>query len=154
TGEVVVRTIETGGKVEYTPIGHTANLASRLQAVAPSRPLVVGATTPRPGEGYFGARAPCPMLGKGVSPPTQIYEIVGAGPLRTRFELSARLGLTKFVGRERELQQMQHALELTINGHGQLAAVVAEAGTGKSRLFHEFKAILPPGCKVLEAYSA
>src|SRR6202521_2022730 len=27
TGEVVVRTVETGGTIEYTPIGHTANLA-------------------------------------------------------------------------------------------------------------------------------
>jgi class 3 adenylate cyclase len=36
TGEVVVRSVETGGKVEYTPIGHTANLASRLQTMAPA----------------------------------------------------------------------------------------------------------------------
>ena len=36
TGEVVVRSVETGGKIEYTPIGHTANLASRLQTMAPA----------------------------------------------------------------------------------------------------------------------
>jgi predicted ATPase len=48
---------------------------------------------------------------------------------------------------------MQYALELAMNGHGQIVAVVAEAGTGKSRLFHEFKATLPPTCKLLEAYS-
>jgi predicted ATPase len=31
--------------------------------------------------------------------------------------------------------------------------VVAEAGTGKSRLYYEFKATLPAECRVLEAYS-
>ena len=48
---------------------------------------------------------------------------------------------------------MQHALELARNGHGQLIALVAEAGTGKSRLLYEFKAGLPAECKLLEAYS-
>ena len=48
---------------------------------------------------------------------------------------------------------MKRALELARSGHGQLIAVVAEAGTGKSRLFYEFKATLPADCKLLEAYS-
>src|SRR5256712_4331987 len=48
---------------------------------------------------------------------------------------------------------MKRALELARNGHGQLIAVVAAAGTGKSRLFYEFKATLPAECKLLEAYS-
>ncbi|MBV8362545.1 MAG: AAA family ATPase, partial [Deltaproteobacteria bacterium] len=154
TGEVVVRMIETGGKVEYTPIGHTANLASRLQAVAPSGSIVVSEPTRRLVEGYFELRALGQMQVRGVAEPIEIYEILGPGPLRTHFELSARRGLTKFIGRERELQHMQHALELAMSGHGQMVGVVAEAGTGKSRLFHEFKAVLPPECKVLEAYLA
>jgi len=48
---------------------------------------------------------------------------------------------------------MRRALELATSGHGQLIAVVADAGTGKSRLFYEFKATLPAECKLLEAYS-
>jgi hypothetical protein len=51
------------------------------------------------------------------------------------------------------MAELMRALELAMDGHGQVAAVVAEAGTGKSRLFHEFKAVLPAGCKLLEAYS-
>jgi class 3 adenylate cyclase len=35
TGEVVVRTIETGGHTEYTPVGHVTNLAARMQTAAP-----------------------------------------------------------------------------------------------------------------------
>jgi class 3 adenylate cyclase len=41
TGEVVMRTVETGGRVEYTPVGHVANLAARLQGVAPAGGIVI-----------------------------------------------------------------------------------------------------------------
>ena len=46
TGEVVVRSITTGaGQTEYTPIGHTTNLASRMQAVAPTGSIAVSEHT-------------------------------------------------------------------------------------------------------------
>jgi predicted ATPase len=90
---------------------------------------------------------------RGISGAIDVYEVIGLGTLRTHFELSARRGLTKFVGRESELDQMRRALELAMGGQGQMVAVVAEAGTGKSRLYYEFKATLPAECKVLEAYS-
>jgi class 3 adenylate cyclase/predicted ATPase len=153
TGEVVVRTVETGGKVEYTPIGHTANLASRLQTVAPAGSIAIGDDTRNLVEGYFHLRGLGLTEVKGVSEPINVYEVTGLGPLRSHFQLSARRGLTKFVGRNRELAEMKRALELATSGHGQLIAVVAEAGTGKSRLFYEFKATLPAECKLLEAYS-
>ena len=42
TGEVVVRSIATGaGHTEYTPIGHTTNLASRMQALAPTGSIAI-----------------------------------------------------------------------------------------------------------------
>jgi hypothetical protein len=153
TGEVVVRSVETGGKIEYTPIGHTANLASRLQTMAPIGSIAVSEHTRKLCEGYFELRALGPMAARGISGPINVYEVTGLGALRTHFELSARRGLTKFIGREGELEQMQRALQLVIGEHGQAVAVMAEAGTGKSRLFHEFKATIPPTCQVLEAYS-
>ena len=79
--------------------------------------------------------------------------MVRAGPLRTHFQLAARRGLTRFVGREREMAAMAGALEQARAGHGQIVAAVGEAGAGKSRLMYEFKATIPDGCKVLEAYS-
>src|SRR6202022_4726011 len=103
--------------------------------------------------GYFELRALGPTAVRGISEAIDVYEVTGLGTLRTHFELSARRGLTKFVGRESELDQTRRALELAIGGHGQMVAVVAEAGTGKSRLYYEFKATLPADCKVLEAYS-
>jgi class 3 adenylate cyclase/ribosomal protein L40E len=152
TGEVVVRTVETGGRVEYTPIGHTANLASRLQTIAPAGSIAVSEHTRRLVEGYFELRALGPTAIRGISEAIEVYEVTGLGSLRTHFELSTRRGLTKFVGRESELDQVRRALELAMDRHGQMVAVVAEAGTGKSRLYYEFKATLPVECKVLEAY--
>jgi excisionase family DNA binding protein len=110
-------------------------------------------TTEKLCAGYFAFKALGPTKVKGISEPINVYEVTGLGPLRSHFQLSARRGLTKFVGRGRELEQMKRALEQAMDGHGQVVAVMAEAGTGKSRLFYEFKATLPPVCKVLEAYS-
>jgi class 3 adenylate cyclase len=153
TGEVVVRSVETGGKVEYTPIGHTTNLASRLQTIAPVGSIAVSEQLQRLADGYFELRPLGPNEIKGMSEVVNVYEVTGLGPLRTHFQRAARQGLTKFVGRDLELGQMQRALELACSGHGQVVAAVAEAGTGKSRLMHEFKATLPSGYKTLEAYS-
>src|SRR5713101_5215575 len=153
TGEVVMRAVETGGRVEYTPVGHVTNLAARLQGVAPAGSIVISEDTRRLVEGYFELRDLGPTEVKGISEPINVYEVVGAGPLRGHFELAARRGLTKFVGREREVAELKRALELARSGHGQIVAAVAEAGTGKSRLVYEFKAMLPGDCTVLEAYS-
>jgi predicted ATPase/class 3 adenylate cyclase/ribosomal protein L40E len=153
TGEVVVRWIQVGGHTEYTPVGHVTNLAARMQTLAPAGSIAASEATRRLCEGYFIFRDLGRTEVKGLSEPIKVYEVVGAGSLRSHFELAARRGLTKFVGREAELAQMKRGLELARSGKGQLVAIVAEAGTGKSRLFHEFKATLPSDCKVLEAYS-
>src|SRR5438309_9646335 len=64
--------------------------------------------------------------------------MAGVGPARTRFQAAARRSLTRFVGRDAELEQLRRALQFAGNGHGQVAAVVGEAGVGKSRLLYEF----------------
>src|SRR5712692_6494428 len=135
TGEVVLRMVHTGGHTEYTPVGHAANLAARMQTVAPAGGIVISEDTRRLVEGYFELRDLGPTEVKGISEPINVYEVVGAGPLRGHFELAERRGLTRFVGGEREVAEMKRALELARSGHGQIVAAVAEAGTGKSRLF-------------------
>src|SRR3984893_5285075 len=153
TGEVVVRTIETGGHTEYTPVGHVTNLAARMQTAAPAGSIAASEATQRLCEGYFEFRALGPTAVKGLNAPVEVYEVTGLGPLRSHFQLSARRGLTRFVGREREMAAMAGALEQARASHGQIVAAVGEAGAGKSRLMYEFKATIPDGCKVLEAYS-
>jgi class 3 adenylate cyclase/tetratricopeptide (TPR) repeat protein len=154
TGEVVVRSISTGGgHTEYTPIGHTTNLASRMQALAPTGSIAVSENTRRLVEGYFALKPLGPTRVKGVTEPVNVYEVTGLGPLRTRLQRSAGRGLTKFVGREREMDALAHAGDRAKSDHGQIVAAMAEAGTGKSRLFFEFKAKNQSGWMVLETFS-
>jgi class 3 adenylate cyclase/tetratricopeptide (TPR) repeat protein len=152
TGEVVVRSIKTGERsTEYTPIGHTTNLASRLQTLAPTGAIVVSSATARLVAGYFELKSMGPVKVRGVSEPVVTYEVNGLGALRTRLQASALRGLSRFIGRTAELQQIQQARDLAVGGHGQVVAAVGEAGVGKSRLFHEFKAAARDACTVLEA---
>jgi class 3 adenylate cyclase/predicted ATPase len=154
TGEVVVRSITTGeGHTEYTPIGHTANLASRMQALAPTGSIAISEQTRRFVEGYFQIKPLGPTKVKGVSEPVNVYQVTGLGPLRTRLQKSERRGLSRFVGRGREIEEMKRALERATDAHGQVVAAMGEAGLGKSRLFYEFKVVAGGGCLVLEAFS-
>src|SRR6266849_2566893 len=153
TGEVVVRSIATGdGKSEYTPIGHTANLAARMQTLANPGSTVIAESTRKLVEGYFTLKSLGASRIKGVAEPVEVFEVTGLGPLRTRLQRSAGRGLTKFVGRQREMEAMKHAAEQAKSGHGQIAAAMAEPGIGKSRLFFEFKATSQSGWMVLETF--
>ncbi|MGC2491804.1 adenylate/guanylate cyclase domain-containing protein [Candidatus Binatus sp.] len=154
TGEVVVRSISTGGgHTEYTPIGHTTNLASRMQALAPTGSIATSEQTRKLCEGYFALKPLGPTRVRGVSETVNVYEVTGLGPLRTRLQRSAGRGLTKFVGREREMEVLARATDQARAGRGQIVAAMAEAGTGKSRLFFEFKVKNQSGWMVLETFS-
>jgi class 3 adenylate cyclase len=112
TGEVVVRTLATAdGYAEYTPIGHTANLASRMQAIAPTGSIAITEQTRRLVEGFFLVKSLGLSRVKGLAEPINVYEVTGLGPLRTRLQRAAERGLTKFVGRDREMDALRHALE-------------------------------------------
>ena len=138
SGEVVVRSITSDLRMDYTAVGHTTHLAARMEQMAkPGSTLVTGDTLTL-AEGYVQARPLGPVSVKGLETPTPVYELTGIVPARSRFQASAARGLTQFVGRESELQQLAQALERAAAGHGQAVAVVGEAGVGKSRLVWEF----------------
>jgi class 3 adenylate cyclase len=154
TGEVVVREIRTGEKhAEYLPIGHSASVAARLQGLATPGSIAISDALHKLVDGYFVLKPLGPARIKGVSEPLEIFEVTGLGPLRTHFQISARRGLTRFVGRDAEMAALDRAAELVKSGHGQIVAVVGEPGVGKSRLFFEFKARHQAGWKQLEAFS-
>src|SRR5262249_26258795 len=103
-------------------------------------------------EGYFEFKDLGKTQIKGVEEPFHVYEVLRAGPLRTRLQVTAiRRGLTHFVGRQRELEQLQHALTQAQAGRGQIVSVMGEPGLGKSRLFYEFKLTAQNRSLVLEA---
>src|SRR5712692_6435215 len=154
TGEVVVRSIRKDDlHTDYVPVGHSTNLAARMEQLAAPGSILVTEQTHRLTEGYFEFKALGKTQIKGVEEPLHVYEVLGAGPLRTRLQVAARRGLTRFVGRQSELEQMTRSLEQAKAGHGQIVGVMGEPGLGKSRLFYEFKLTSQSGCLVLEAYS-
>jgi class 3 adenylate cyclase/tetratricopeptide (TPR) repeat protein len=139
TGEVVVRTLTTAdGHTEYTPIGHTANLASRMQAISPTGSIAITEHTRRLVEGYFALNPRGPTKVKGMTEAVNVYEVMGPGALRTKLDVSRARGFSRFVGRESDMQTLYAALEQAQAGNGQVVGIVAEAGTGKSRLCFEF----------------
>src|SRR5580698_11519354 len=98
TGEAVVRSIKTGdAHTEYTPIGHSTSLASRMQTLAPTGSIAVTETTQKLCAGYFNFKALGPTRVKGVSEPVNVFEVTGLGPIRTRLQRSAGRGYSKFV---------------------------------------------------------
>ena len=154
TGEVVVRSIRKDDlHTDYVPVGHSTNIAARMEQLANPGSILVTAQTHKLTDGYFNFRALGKTKVKGAEEPVPIYEVTGAGPLRTRLQVSARRGLTRFVGRHTEMEQMQQALEQAKAGHGQIVGVMGEPGLGKSRLFYEFKLTSQSGCLVLEAFA-
>src|SRR6202049_399613 len=124
-----------------------------MQVLAPIGSIAATEQMRKLGEGYFLFNGLGATKVKGVSEPVNVYEVTGLGPLRTRLQRSAGRGLTKFVGREREMEALKHAAEQATSGHGQIVAAMAEPGVGKSRLFFEFKATSQSGWMVLETFS-
>src|SRR5256712_13102382 len=154
TGEVVVRSIRKDDlHTDYVPVGHSTNLAARMEQMATPGSILVTAYTHKLTAGYFEFKALGEAQIKGVEEPLKVYEVLGAGPLRTRLQVAMRRGVTRFVGRQPELEQLQHALLHAQAGHGQIVGGMGEPGGGKSRLFYEFKLTSHRGSLLLEAYS-
>src|SRR5712692_4452525 len=154
TGEVVMRGVRKDDlHTDYTPIGHSTGLASRMEGLATPGSIVVSEHTYKLTEGYFEFKPLGAVRVKGVSELVNIYEVLGVGPLRTRLQVAARRGLVRFVGRHSEMEHLQRAFAQAQSGHGQIVGVMGEPGVGKSRLFHEFKLLSHRGCLVLDTFS-
>jgi class 3 adenylate cyclase/tetratricopeptide (TPR) repeat protein len=138
SGEVVVRAIGSDLHMDYTAVGQTTHLAARMEQLADPGAIVITPETLALAEGYVEVKSLGPVPVKGLADAVEVYEITGAGPARTRLQAAARRGLTRFVGRDAELGQLRSAQQLAGAGHGQIAAIVGEAGVGKSRLVYEF----------------
>src|SRR5262245_53827490 len=138
SGDVVVRSIGSDLRMDYTAVGQTTHLAARLEQLATPGSIVIAPATLRLAEGYVAVKPMGPINIKGMNERVAVYEVSGAGTVRTRLQRSAARGFTRFVGRDAELEQLQAALEKASGGYGQVVALVGEPGVGKSRLFYEF----------------
>ena len=138
SGAVVVGRIGDDLRMDYTAQGHVVGLAQRMEALAESGHICLSEHTARLVEGYFQLQDLGRTKVKGVSEPVGLFDLEGVGTFRTRLDRSRARGLSTFVGRDRDMAVLETALERARNGSGQVVGVVADAGTGKSRLCAEF----------------
>ncbi len=139
SGEVVVRAIRNDLHVDYTAVGQTTHLAARMEQMAVPGSILLTRETLRRAEGYLETRPLGPIPIKGLTDPVEVYELLGASAARSRLQAAAARGLTRFVARELERAQLGEALQLAGANHGQVVALVGEAGVGKSRLGWELR---------------
>ena len=138
SGEVVVRAIGSDLHMDYTAVGQTTHLAGRMEQMATPGTILLAPTTLQLAESYVQVTAQGPVAIKGLADPVEIYALTGANVQRSRLHAVAARGLTRFVGRDAEIEQIRRTLARARDGHGQLVAVVGEPGVGKSRLVYEF----------------
>jgi class 3 adenylate cyclase/tetratricopeptide (TPR) repeat protein len=154
SGEVVVGGIGPDLHMEYTAVGHTVGLASRMEHLAAPGTAYLTEQTARLARGFFDLEDLGPFEVKGVRGQVRVYELKGVSSQRSRFDIARARGLSRFVGRREEGTALAHALERSEAGHGQVFAIVGEAGVGKSRLCHEFvERARASGIKVFVAHA-
>ncbi|MFQ5893977.1 MAG: adenylate/guanylate cyclase domain-containing protein, partial [Nitrospinota bacterium] len=138
SGEVVVRSIGSDLHMDYTAVGQSTHLAARMEQMAMPGSILLTAEALGLAEGYVQAKPLGAVPVKGIGEPVEVFEVTGAGPVRSRLQAASVRGLTRFVGRDAELETLRQALEKARAGNGQIVALVGEPGVGKSRLFWEF----------------
>jgi class 3 adenylate cyclase/tetratricopeptide (TPR) repeat protein len=138
SGEVVVRSVGSDLRMDYSAVGPTTHLAARMEQLARPGATLLSADTLKLVEGYVRVRTLGAMPIKGVTQPVEVYELTGAGSAHTRLQAAALRGLTRFVGRDAEVEHLRRVLGQAGAGRGQVVAIVGEAGVGKSRLVYEF----------------
>jgi class 3 adenylate cyclase len=138
SGDVVVGRIGDDLRMDYTAQGHTVALAQRMENLAEPNTCYLTAETAALVRGYFALDNLGDFRVKGVTDAVWVHRLAGLGASRTRFDISRTRGLSRFVGRAADLRTLEDAVGQTAAGNGQVVGVVAEAGTGKSRLCFEF----------------
>src|SRR5712692_10597604 len=119
--------------------GDTPNIAARVQAAAEPGTVVITDATHRLVSGLFVVDQLGAQALKGIERPVQLYRLIQPSRVRGRLEAAAASrGLTPFVGREDELRLLMSRWERALDGEGQVALIIGEAGIGKSRLLQRF----------------
>ena len=137
SGPAVVGKVQGGADAGVTVLGDTVNVAARLQALAEPGSTVMSEATHRLVEGLVEAGFAGEHQIKGKSEAKKAYRLDGVRERATRFDAKIQHGLTRYVGRDRELEKLGRGFD-AIGAGIQVFEIVGEPGIGKSRLVHEF----------------
>ncbi|MBL7174383.1 MAG: AAA family ATPase [Desulfobacteraceae bacterium] len=145
SGHVIVGSIGDDLRMDYTAVGDTTNLASRMESAAKPGGILVSRNTQRTARHYFRFDALGQLEVKGKVEAQEVFELIASSDVETRFDASVAKGLTRFVGRKNSMAALMEPFERVQSGSGQVVGVVGEAGVGKTRLMREFYNRLTPG---------
>ena len=143
TGPVIAGMMGGDKRQDFTVMGDTVNLASRMESSAKTGEILVTESTYRLAEGYFDFQDVGSIRVKGKDQPVQSYRLIGPRQVKTRIAASLGKGLTPFQGRTKEMGFLIDCYEQVKEGHGQVVGIMGEPGMGKSRLIREFTQSLP-----------
>jgi class 3 adenylate cyclase/tetratricopeptide (TPR) repeat protein len=138
SGPVIVGAIGDDLRMDYTAVGDTTNLASRMESLADPGSIVISKKTYKIVKDFFEFEPLGKVQVKGKDELQKTYQLIKAGEIETRIKASVIKGLTKFVGRKNSMRTLMDAFERVQSGSGQIVGMVGEAGVGKSRLLFEF----------------
>ena len=142
TGPVIVGTVGNNLRMDYKAVGHTVNLAARMEQTAAPGTIQLTEHTYKLVTGYFD----CDDLGlvsvKGVAEKVRAYRVTGERSGQARIDVARERGFTHLVGRENELALLRQCFELARGGRGQAVSIIGDAGLGKSRLLYECRQAL------------
>jgi predicted ATPase/class 3 adenylate cyclase len=142
TGEVVTGKIGNDYQMEYTAMGDTINLASRIEGQAEPGTVAISGNTYQRVKYFFDFEHLGEKQIKGVQEPVPIYKVLRRQKRKSAIDLSTPAMLSPFIGRETEMETLAKLVGKSRNGNGQIAVINAEPGLGKSRLLYEMKCIL------------
>ncbi len=138
SGQIILGTLRGNGQYPtITPVGDTFQSARELHGIAASNEILVRDHTARSIRRHI--RMVPLTSGPGPQPfgPSG-YKILGPQTSRSPLETLSCRKLSKFVGRQAAIAQLQGLWAQVEKGHGQVVGITGEPGLGKSRLLHEF----------------
>lgn len=155
SGQVLAKVIYKDGDafVDYRAVGRTTHVASRLQNDAPPGSIALSRETFALAKGFVRVGPFRKINVQGADAPIEVCELQGIDT-RLRIQARAARGLSRFVGRNAEMEMLARAAEHAMSGRGQVVGLVGEAGVGKSRVYWEFtRSARMQGWRVLDAGS-